>query len=68
MATHSNILAWRIPMDRGAWWATVYGVAKSQTRLSDEAQHSTAVGLLKHTKNNMTISILQVEELDKPGE
>ena len=22
-------------MDRGAWWATVYGVAKSQTRLSD---------------------------------
>ena len=23
------------PMDRGAWWATVYGVAKSQTRLSD---------------------------------
>ena len=25
MATHSIILAWRIPMDRGAWWATVYG-------------------------------------------
>ena len=26
MATHSSILAWRInPMDRGAWWATVYG-------------------------------------------
>jgi len=22
------------PMDRGAWWATVHGVAKSQTRLS----------------------------------
>ena len=30
MATHSSILAWRIPMDRGAGWATVYGVAKSQ--------------------------------------
>ena len=28
-------LAWRLPMDRGAWQATVYGVAKSQTRLSD---------------------------------
>ena len=27
--------AWRIPMDKGAWWATVHGVAKSQTRLSD---------------------------------
>ena len=33
MATHSSILSWRIPMDRGAWWATVHGVAKSQTRL-----------------------------------
>ena len=29
MATHSSILAWRIPMDRGAWGATVHGVAKS---------------------------------------
>ena len=34
MATHSSILAWRIPVDRGAWWATVHGVAKSQTQLS----------------------------------
>ena len=32
--TQSSILAWRIPMDRGAWQDTVYGVAKSQTRLS----------------------------------
>ena len=31
MATPSNILAWRIPMDRGAWWATVHGVPKSWT-------------------------------------
>ena len=30
-ATHSSILAWRIPMDRGAWLTTVYGFAKSQT-------------------------------------
>ena len=35
MATHSSTLAWRIPMDRGTWWATVYGFTKSQTRLSD---------------------------------
>ena len=31
MTTHSSILAWRIPMDGGAWRATVYGVTKSQT-------------------------------------
>ena len=29
MATHSSILAWRIPMDRRAWWATVHRVAES---------------------------------------
>ena len=28
MATHFSILAWRIPMDRGAWRATVHGVAR----------------------------------------
>ena len=28
MATHASILAWEISMDRGAWWATVHGVAK----------------------------------------
>ena len=35
MATHSSILAWRILMDRGAWQATVHGIAKSWTWLSD---------------------------------
>ena len=41
MATHSNILPWRIPMDRGAWQATVHGVTKSRTQLSwlSTAQH-----------------------------
>ena len=31
MATHSSILAWRIPTDRVACWATAQGVTKSQT-------------------------------------
>ena len=31
MITHSSIIAWRIPLDRGAWRATVNWVAKSQT-------------------------------------
>ena len=37
MATHSSMLAWRIPRDRGARWATLHGVIKSQTQLSDQA-------------------------------
>ena len=35
MTTHSSIIAWRIPMDREAWWAMVYGVTKSRTPLTD---------------------------------
>ena len=31
IATHCSILAWRIPMDGGAWWDAVHGVAKKQT-------------------------------------
>ena len=35
VVTHSSILAWRIPMDRGAWRAAIHGVAKSRTQPSD---------------------------------
>ena len=36
MATHSSILAWKIPWtSKGAWQVTVHAVAKSQTRLSN---------------------------------
>ena len=31
MATHSSILTWRIPMDRGAWQAEGHEVAKGRT-------------------------------------
>ena len=34
MAKHSIILAWRIPLDGGAWWSTGHGVLKSQTQLN----------------------------------
>ena len=43
-AIHSSILAWRIPMDRGAWQATVHGVTESDTseQLSTE-QHDNSI-------------------------
>ena len=37
MATHSSILSWRVPMNRGAWRAAVQGVAKSWTWLRTHA-------------------------------
>ena len=35
MATHSSILAWRIPLDKGAQQATVRGIAKIWIELSE---------------------------------
>ena len=37
MAAHSSILAWRTPMDRGAWWATVMGSHRVGHDRSDSA-------------------------------
>ena len=40
MAIHSSILAWRIPMDRGAWQATVHRVTESDmTEVSEQEMH-----------------------------
>ena len=41
MATHSGILVWRIPLDRGAWGSTVHGVKESDT--TEVTKHSTAL-------------------------
>ena len=56
--THSNILVWRIPKDRGAWRATVHGVTKSWTPLS---KHSINTDLDKVSQRNM----FQTKEQDK---
>ena len=45
MATHSSVLAWRIP--GGAWWASVYGVAQSRTRLKRLSSSSSSRDLFK---------------------
>ena len=41
MATHSSILAWRSPMDGGAWWATVHGVPKSESHTAETPEPCT---------------------------
>ena len=40
---------WENPMDRGAWWATVHGVAKSWARLKALSTHSLTMALLADT-------------------
>ena len=50
MATHSSTLAWRIPTDRGTWWGTIHGVAKSQIWLK---RLSTAHAFEEHYAKQM---------------
>ena len=52
MAMHSSILAWRIPMDRGAWWSIVHRVAKSWTQLRQLSTH--ALFCLQNEQNSLS--------------
>ena len=51
------------PMDRGAWWATVHGVAKSQTRLS--THYPTIPSISTWTQKKKCIIHLQSLKKDK---
>ena len=51
-------------MDGGVWWATVHGVAKSQTRLSDFT-HSEVEQIEK--RDSVLMSKNQIERLTRPG-
>ena len=66
MATHSGTLAWKIPVNTGAWQTTVHGEAKSWTRLSLSCGPFTteffinnyaAVGILDISSMNLSFSL-----------
>ena len=46
MATHPTILSWRIPIDRGAWWATVHGAARRHDWVTKHPAHLWLSGTL----------------------
>ena len=50
MATHSSVLAWRIPGMGGAWWAAIYGVVQSRTWLKWLSSSSSS-----HTKRALAM-------------
>ena len=52
IATQFSILAWRIPMDSGAWRATVHGIIQSWTRLSNLACINLIQGVKDKAANN----------------
>ena len=58
MTTHSSILAWRIPGTGEAWWAAVYGVAQSRTRLKRLSSSSSSSSIIRVVDINPPFSII----------
>ena len=54
MASHSSTPAWRIPMDRGAWQASVHGVTQSRTQLKCLSTPTHAIILMQQDLSNQS--------------
>ena len=63
MATHSSVLAWRVP-GTGAWWAAVYGVTQSQTWLTWHSSSSYLLDIsLWDLSENLNVNISKTTDL-----
>ena len=67
MAPHSSTLAWKNPMDGGAWQAAVHGVMKSRTRLSDFTLTFHFHALEKETATHSSVLAWRIPGTGKPG-
>ena len=67
MASHSSTLAWKIPLDGGAWKAAVHGVAEGWTRLRDFTFtfHFPALG--KEMTTHSGVLAWRIPEVGEPG-
>ena len=57
MATRSRILAWEIPMDRGAWWTTVHGITKQSDMTEHHHQHFMCIFMDRRIGRNINRSV-----------
>ena len=55
------------PVDGGAWWAAVHGVAKSRTRLSDFTFAFHFLALEKEMATHSSVLAWQIPWTEKPG-
>ena len=55
------------PMDRGAWWAAVHGVSKSQTRLSDFTFTFHFHALEKEMATHSSVLAWRIPGMREPG-
>ena len=67
MATHSSTFCLENPMDGGAWWAVVHGVAKSRTRLSDFTFTFPFHALEKEMATHSSVLAWRIPGTEEPG-
>ena len=67
MAPHSSTLAWKNPMDGGAWWAAIQGVTKSPTRLSDFTFTFPCHALEKEMATHSSVLAWRIPRTGEPG-
>ena len=67
MAPHSSTLAWKNPMDGGAWWAAVHGVSKSRARLSDFTFTFHFHALEKEMATHSSVLAWRIPGMGEPG-
>ena len=68
MAPHSSTLAWKNPVDGGAWRAIVHGVTKSQTRLSNLTFTFHFHTLEKEMATHSSVLAWRIPRTGEPGE
>ena len=67
MAPHSSTLAWKNPMNGGAWYSAVHGVAKSQTPLSDFTFTFNFHALEKEMATHSSVLAWRIPGTGEPG-
>ena len=67
MAPHSSTLAWKNPMDGGAWRAAVHGVAEGRTRLSDFTFTFCFHALEKEMATHSSVLVWRILGMAEPG-
>ena len=67
MAPHSSTLAWKNPVDGGAWRAAVHGVAEGRTRLSDFTFTFCFHALEKEMATHSNVLVWRILGMAEPG-
>ena len=67
MAPHSSTLAWKIPLDGGAWKAAVHGVAEGQTQLNDFTVTFHFTALEKEMATHSSVLAWRIPGVGEPG-